>query len=44
MAAGYTAVTWDGTGEDGQRLPGGLYVVRIDAGGERVTRRVVKLD
>ena len=35
--------TWDGRGDGGERVRPGVYFVRLLAGGERVTRRVVVL-
>lgn len=34
---------WDGTDERGARVPSGVYFVRLEAGGETATRKVVVL-
>jgi hypothetical protein len=42
LAAGPASQTmWDGRNDAGQLLPSGTYLVRCDAGGERVTTRLV---
>ncbi len=44
-SAGRSAATWDGRGPDGSRLPAGVYLVRMAAGGRVIgTRRVALLD
>lgn len=42
-AAGAHRVAWDGRDQRGARVAAGAYVVRLEAGGERRTRRVVRL-
>ena len=39
--AGMRLVKWDGTGERGVRLAPGIYLMRLDADGQRQTRRVL---
>ncbi len=36
-------VTWNGTNDEGQALPSGVYFARLEAGGETATRKVVLL-
>ncbi len=38
--AGYNPFVWDGRDARGARLPGGVYLVRIEAGGARASHRV----
>jgi flagellar hook assembly protein FlgD len=38
---GVQGVAWDGRDAQGRRAAPGLYLVRIDVGGERFSRRVV---
>jgi glucose/arabinose dehydrogenase len=40
-AAGTGSVGWNGVGEGGRALPGGVYLAQLELGGERVTRRIV---
>lgn len=42
-AAGPQRVTWDGRDARGARLPAGAYLVRLQAGGEQRTQRLVRL-
>ncbi len=37
-----TQVKWDGKGASGNRLPGGVYLMRIQVGNKLITKRVVK--
>ncbi len=39
-AAGAHTLTWNGRGDDGRRLPGGLYFARFDGDGLRQTRKL----
>lgn len=42
LDAGRHAITWDGTSAEGRRVPAGVYVLRLAAGGESApARRVV---
>lgn len=41
--AGTHNMRWDGTYENGAAVPGGVYLYRIEAGGEAVTGRLVLL-
>lgn len=43
-AAGEHAVRWDGTGEDGARLPAGLYLARLTFGGRTLTGKVARIE
>ena len=43
LAAGLRDVTWDGTGNDGQPLPGGIYFVRLESAGRTVQHKLVRL-
>jgi len=38
-----TAVCWDGTDGSSRELPSGVYFLRLDAGEQTVTRRVIKV-
>ncbi len=40
---GEHAVTWRGIGEQGRQLPGGLYLMRFEAAGVAVTRKLMLL-
>ncbi|MEO5617159.1 MAG: PA domain-containing protein [Candidatus Eisenbacteria bacterium] len=40
LAVGERGATWDGTDGDGRRVPPGIYLYRLRAGGEIQTRRV----
>lgn len=42
--AGRHAVTWDGRRNSGERAQAGIYMVRLEANGEQVTKRVTRLD
>ena len=39
--AGTYSLAWDGAGASGERMPPGLYLLRVDADGQRITRRIV---
>jgi flagellar hook assembly protein FlgD len=39
--AGPHAVRWDGRDEHGQRAPSGMYVYRLEAAGESLTRKML---
>lgn len=41
--AGTHRVTWDGRDDEGRAVPAGLYWARVEALGQRATRRVVRL-
>lgn len=41
--AGPHAMRWDGMRRDGSRAPAGLYLLRLQAGGLTLTRRLVRL-
>lgn len=41
-AAGRHAISWDGAGDDGRRVPPGLYLVRLRAGAVSATAKVVR--
>ncbi|RMF63666.1 MAG: T9SS C-terminal target domain-containing protein, partial [Bacteroidetes bacterium] len=43
QAAGTYRVTWDATRATGGRVPSGLYFVRLEAGGQTVTRSMMLL-
>lgn len=44
LAAGTQSLSWDGRGNDGERLPAGSYFVRVFAGGSELgTRRAILL-
>jgi mannosyl-glycoprotein endo-beta-N-acetylglucosaminidase len=43
-AAGRHSLIWDGTDAAGRTLPSGLYLIRITAGGEEKTARVLLLE
>jgi hypothetical protein len=40
QAAGSRTLSWDGVGEHGRPMPTGTYILRIDAGGQMVTRKL----
>jgi endonuclease/exonuclease/phosphatase family metal-dependent hydrolase len=42
-APGSHALSWDGTDRSGRSLPAGIYLLRIDAGDESRTARIVRL-
>lgn len=44
LPAGRHLVSWDGRGEGGRVLPGGIYFARLEAEGARLMQRVTKLD
>jgi glucose/arabinose dehydrogenase len=41
VAAGERLLAWDGRDAQGRALPAGLYLARVSAGDERLTRRIV---
>ena len=41
LPAGRYNVAWDGRDRDGRAVPGGVYLVRFDAGGKSFTRKAV---
>jgi hypothetical protein len=43
LDAGPHRATWDGTADDGTKVPAGLYFLRLDAGGLSETARVVRV-
>jgi len=43
LSAGPHQAVWDGSGEAGSRLSGGLYFARLEAGSRSLTRRVTLL-
>lgn len=43
FSGGSHEIRWDGRGDEGRLLPSGVYLVRIEAGGDRATRRLVWL-
>jgi hypothetical protein len=43
VEAGQWAVTWNGRDGSGQRVPGGIYVLRLSAGKESLSKRMVLL-
>jgi subtilisin family serine protease len=42
-AAGEHAATWNGTDDDGARVPGGMYIYRIAFGGQTAARKMMLL-
>lgn len=44
QSAGAHSIPFDGLGTNGTRLAAGLYFVRLDAGGQHLTRRLALLD
>lgn len=42
--AGHHALRWDGRDASGRIAPSGIYVVRLEAGGDVVTARLARLD
>lgn len=42
--AGVNERTWDGTNDSGERVPAGLYFLRISASGHRDSRRIIVID
>ena len=43
LPAGDHTATWNGRDHQGQRVAGGTYFVRLEAGGDKRTRKVVFL-
>lgn len=41
VPAGTTFAQWDGSDDDGRRLPAGTYILELDGAGAAVTRKVV---
>ena len=39
-----TQLTWDGTTEDGRKVPNGIYLVEVSVNGKRTYARVIKSD
>jgi hypothetical protein len=39
-AVGSHVITWDGSDGRGRRVPAGVYIVRLDAGGRVATRKI----
>jgi flagellar hook assembly protein FlgD len=39
-AVGSHVTTWDGSDDRGGRVPAGVYLVRLDAGGQVATRKI----
>jgi hypothetical protein len=37
------AVTWDGRGDAGLRLPAGMYIVKLESGGRQTSRKLILL-
>jgi len=40
LPAGSTRITWDGTNDAGQRVPSGVYLIRLDGNASAVARVV----
>jgi len=43
LPAGHNQILWNGIREDGSRVASGVYLVKAEASGERVTQRIVLL-
>ncbi len=43
LGSGAHELVWDGRADDGAAVRGGVYFVRLEAGGEMLTRRIVRL-
>jgi flagellar hook assembly protein FlgD len=41
LDAGRHQAKWDGTNNDGKRIPAGIYFSRLDSGGKRATEKVI---
>ena len=41
FASGAQSIVFDGRGDDGRRLPSGVYFLRIEVNGESITRKMV---
>jgi len=41
---GHHRLTWDGRDQDGRVVPSGVYLVRLQAGGVRVSRKVARVE
>ncbi len=41
--SGTGTLTWDGRSESGDRVPAGIYFLHVDAGGEKLIRRFVRM-
>jgi hypothetical protein len=44
LPAGTGEFTWDGADDRGQRLPSGMYLARLSAGGEQSTQRLMMIE
>lgn len=44
LPAGASEFTWDGADDRGQRLPSGMYLARLSAGGEQSTQRLMMVE
>jgi lysyl endopeptidase len=44
LTAGENVVAWGGSDQDGRRLPAGVYVLVMEAGGKQASRRFVRLN
>ena len=42
--AGWHAVAWDGRGSSGRPAGAGVYLLRVEAGGESLSRKFIRLD
>jgi hypothetical protein len=43
LPAGPALAVWDGTDESGRRMSSGVYLVRLQAGGENAFRKMMLL-
>jgi hypothetical protein len=44
LPAGVSSVSWNRADENGSRLPAGVYMIRLESGGEATSRKVVLVD
>jgi flagellar hook assembly protein FlgD len=44
LSAGEHTVSWDGSSNAGMKLPGGVYMYRIKAGGMAAERKMILVD
>jgi hypothetical protein len=44
MAPGHHTVSWDGLNGRGMTAPGGVYLIRLEGGGDSAVQKVVKVD